>query len=89
MTLRIVAMCRFLIKNRELVISKQLLRSGTSIGANITEAEQAESKRDFIHKLAIANKEAFETEYWLYLLKDSHDLSEQQASSMLADCNSI
>jgi four helix bundle protein len=89
MTLRIVAMCRFLIKNRELVISKQLLRSGTSIGANITEAEQAESKRDFIHKLAIANKEAFETEYWLYLLKDSHYLSEQQASSMLADCNSI
>ena len=59
------------------------------IGANITEARQADSKRDFIHKLAIANKEAFETEYWLNLLKDSHYLSEQQANSMLADCNSI
>lgn len=55
-------------ERKEYVLSKQLLRSGTSIGANIREAEHAESKADFIHKLSIALKEANETEYWLDLL---------------------
>lgn len=55
-------------ERKEFVLSKQLLRSGTSIGANIREAEHAESKADFIHKLSIALKEANETEYWLDLL---------------------
>jgi four helix bundle protein len=58
-------------KNKEYIISKQVLRSGTSIGANIEEAYQGESKADFIHKLAIADKETFETHYWLRLLRDS------------------
>jgi four helix bundle protein len=56
---------------KEYVLSKQLLRSGTSIGANVNEAISSESKRDFVHKLGIALKEARETSYWLNLLKDS------------------
>lgn len=70
--LRTVKLYRHLSEEkREYVLSKQVLRSGTSIGANITEAAQAQSKLDFIHKLSISLKEAFETEYWLNLLCDS------------------
>jgi four helix bundle protein len=58
-------------ENRKYVIARQLLKSGTSIGANIREAQNAESKADFIHKLKIAAKEAEETEYWLLLCKHS------------------
>ena len=54
--------------NKEYVLSKQILRSGTSIGANVSEATEAQSKADFVHKLSIALKEARETEYWLRLL---------------------
>jgi four helix bundle protein len=68
-------------ERKEFVISKQLLRSGTSIGANIREAEFAESKADFIHKLAIA-KEANETEYWLELLNLSGYLNAQEFESI-------
>ena len=57
--------------NKKFVIAKQLLRSGTSVGANIKEAQSAESKADFIHKLKIANKEAVESEYWLELCSES------------------
>ena len=57
-------------ENKEFVLAKQLLRCGTSIGANVQEANQAESRADFIHKLSIANKEENETDYWLRLLKD-------------------
>jgi four helix bundle protein len=57
-------------KQREYVLTKQLLRSATSVGALSEEAQQAESKADFIHKLAIANKEAHETHYWLRLMRD-------------------
>jgi four helix bundle protein len=62
-------------KQREFVLSKQLLRSGTSIGALVREAAQAESKSDFIHKMAIALKEAQETGYWLELLKETEYLA--------------
>ncbi len=58
-------------EQKEFVISKQVLRSGTAIGALSEEAQQAESKADFIHKLSIANKEAHETHYWLRLIRDS------------------
>ena len=68
-------------EKREFVLSRQTLRAGTSIGANIEEANQAESRADFIHKLSIAIKEAFETHYWLRLLKDSSFLSEKLAHS--------
>ncbi|MGI8951676.1 MAG: four helix bundle protein [Chitinophagaceae bacterium] len=64
----IVLLCKALQTNREFVLSKQLLKSGTSIGANVREADNAESKMDFIHKMGIAQKEADETIYWLELL---------------------
>lgn len=70
--LEIVKICRVLVEEkREYVLSKQVLRSGTAVGALIRESEHAESKKDFIHKLAIALKEANETEYWLELLYQS------------------
>ena len=74
--LRVVKLYQFLNQEKkEFVLSKQLLRSGTAIGALVREAEQAESKLDFIHKLAIAQKEANETEYWLELLHKSDYLN--------------
>jgi len=76
-------------KRQEYVLSKQILRSGTSIGANIEEANQAQSKADFIHKLSVAQKEAFETDYWLRLLRDSEYLTEAQADSLLNDCREL
>src|SRR4029079_17602551 len=74
------------VERKEYVLSKQILRSGTSIGANIEEAYQAESRPDFIHKLSIANKEAFETNYWLRLLRDSGLITESQAEPVIATC---
>ena len=75
--LRIVKLYQFLCsEKREFVLSKQLLRSGTSVGALVREAEQAESKLDFIHKLAIAQKEANESDYWVELLLQSEYLNE-------------
>lgn len=69
--IEIINLYKELHKNKEFVLSKQLLRSGTSIGANIQEAQQAQSKPDFIHKMSIALKEAQETNYWLELYKNS------------------
>ena len=74
---------------KEFVISKQVMRSGTSIGANVTEGNQAQSKADFVHKLSISLKEAFETEYWLCLLRDSEYITEKQAESLIVDCNEL
>ena len=74
---------------REFVISKQLLRSGTSIGANIEEANQAESKSDFIHKLSISNKEAFETHYWLRILRDTNYINSESANTLLLLCEEL
>jgi four helix bundle protein len=70
--LRIIALCRELTARNEFVLSKQLLKSGTSIGANVSEASAGQSKADFIAKMAIASKEARETEYWLSLIRDSN-----------------
>jgi len=67
-SLMIIDVYKYLVEQNEYVMSKQLLRSWTSIGANIKEAEQGHSKKDFLHKMSIALKEANETEYWLYLL---------------------
>ena len=67
----IIQLYKLLTGKKEYVLSKQILRNGTSIGANIHEAVAGESKKDFIHKLGIAVKEARETSYWLTLLKDS------------------
>jgi len=74
---------------RQFEIAKQVLRSGTSIGANTEEAIGAESRKDFIHKLSIAYKEARETKYWLRLLKDTNILETDTAQSMINDCEQI
>ena len=76
-------------RKREYVLSKQVLRSGTSIGANVAEANQAQSRADFISKLSIALKEAVETEYWLNLLRDSTYISGREAESILRDCKEL
>ncbi|OIV42784.1 four helix bundle protein [Flavobacterium johnsoniae] len=72
----VVNLYKVLAEKREFVLSRQMLRSGTSIGANIREAEHAQSKADFIHKLSISLKEANETEYWLDLLYETKYLSD-------------
>ena len=87
---QIVKLHRYLVKTKhESVLSKQILRSGTSIGANINEAQYGNSKADFIAKLHIALKETAETEYWLHILRKSDYLDENMASSMLNDCVEI
>jgi len=87
--LRIINVYKYLKDNSEYVMSKQLLRSGTSIGAMIREAEHAESKADFIHKMAIAQKEANEAEYWIELLFRSNYLDRVQFDSILEDITEI
>ena len=74
--IEIVSLYKVLVERKEFVLSKQLLRSGTSLGANVRESEHAQSKADFIHKLSIALKEANETEYWLDLLHETKYLSQ-------------
>ncbi len=80
--IEIVGLYKILAERKEFVLSKQLLRSGTSIGANVREAEQAQSKADFIHKLSISLKEANETEYWLDLLFETKYISEEEFQSI-------
>lgn len=89
--IKIVSLYRFLCENkREFVLSKQLLRSGTSIGANLEEAQAGQSKKDFISKVSIANKEARETKYWLKLLNDTGFLDDFDGREELLDeLNSI
>ena len=76
-------------EKHEFVLSKQLLRSGTSIGANVKEAIRGESKLDFYHKMAIALKEASETEYWLELLHESGYISDVHFSAVYGECQEI
>ena len=76
-------------QRKEYTLSKQLLRSGTSIGANVTESQQAQSDADFLSKLNIALKETSETKYWLKLLQATDYLTEKEANSMLADCTEL
>ena len=84
--IRVVNLHRHLAgEKREFVLSKQVLRSGTAIGALVREAEQAESKADFIHKMAIALKEANETEYWLLLLHEPDYLDASTFDSIHRD----
>jgi len=80
--IEIVHVCKKLTEQKEFVLSKQLLRSGTAIGALIREAEHSESKKDFIHKLSISLKEANETEYWLELLVNTMYLNETEFKSL-------
>ena len=87
---QIVYMCRDIKANaRESVLTNQLLRSGTSIGANIHEAQYAQGKKDFISKLEIAQKECFETEYWLELLFETGYISETVYKPLQNQCGTI
>lgn len=88
--LRVVQLNKYMNKeHREFVLSKQILRSGTSIGANIEESVHAQSKNDFVHKLSIAQKEASETNYWIRLLRDSDYLKPKLAESLIDDCEEL
>ena len=87
---RIVKLHQYLIKTKkETIISKQIVRSGTSIGANVNEANYGQSKADFISKMSIALKETAETEYWLRLLILSEYITEKEGESLLNDCLEI
>lgn len=88
--LRIIKLSQFLVtEKKEYILSKQILRSGSSIGANIEEAIGAQSDKDFYAKLCISYKEARESHYWLRLLRDSGYLSESQSSSLIQDCDEL
>ncbi len=88
--LQIIQLYKSLIDKKEFVLSKQILRSGTSIGANIHEAVAAgESKKDFVHKLGVAVKEARETSYWLNLLKDSDYITNDEFNRLNNSCDEI
>lgn len=88
--LRVIKLYKFLsIEKKEYILSKQILRSATSIGANVEEADAGQSKRDFIAKLQISLKESKETHYWLRLLRDSDFIDENQSESLITDCNEI
>lgn len=88
--LRIIRLYKILISNRkEQILSKQLLRSGTSIGANVREAIRAQSRPDFVSKMSISLKEASETEYWIELLTESGYLTYAEGQSILKDCQEL
>ena len=87
--LNIVSFCRSLQEGREYVLSKQLLKSGTSIGANVEEGLQAQSKSDFISKMSISLKEAHESDYWLRLINDSGLDSSKQTARLRQQLHSV
>ncbi|MBF2015683.1 MAG: four helix bundle protein [Rivularia sp. T60_A2020_040] len=87
---RIINLNKYLCSNKkEYVLSKQILRSRTAIGALVREAEEAESKPDFIHKLALALKKANESEYWIFLLRETNYLTPKESESILSDLKEI
>ena len=88
--LKIVQLHKIIVSNnKEYVLSKQLLRSGTSIGANVAEANGAISKADFSAKISIAYKESLETKYWLNILKDSDYLDTEKAMALISDADEL
>jgi len=88
--LRMIKAYKYLTQEqREFILSKQVLRSGTTIGALIREGEHAQSKADFVNKMSIALKEANEIEYWLMLLKDSEYFDEKSYTSIHQDCDEL
>ncbi len=88
--LRVIRMVRHLREQqREYILSKQVIRSGTAIGALIRESEFAQSQADFINKLSVALKEANETDYWLNLLRDSEYIDEQPFESIASECGEL
>ena len=87
---RIVKLCKHLqTTQKEFVLTKQLLRCGTSIGANVAEAQQAQSRPDFISKLSIALKESYESDYWLRLMEATQILTPEEYESIISDCHEL
>ncbi|MFA5936838.1 MAG: four helix bundle protein [Candidatus Paceibacterota bacterium] len=88
--IKIINLYKYLVETKkEFILSKQLLRSGTSIGANIEEALGGQSKKDFISKLSIAYKEARETKYWLSLIREAKYMKQEELSLIFDDCEEI
>lgn len=88
--IRIIKLFQYLNnEKKEFVLSKQILRSGTSIGANIEEAQGGQSEKDFISKLTIAYKETRETHYWLRLMRDTKIIEDKLANSLISDCEEL
>lgn len=88
--IRIVKMVRYIkCSSKEIILTDQVLRSGTAVGALLREAEFAQSSSDFINKLSIALKECNETFYWLNILKDTDYINEKEAESIINDCNEL
>jgi four helix bundle protein len=87
--LRIIDLYRMLISANEYVLSKQLLKAGTSIGANVEEAIAGQSRADYLSKMSIASKEARESNYWLRLIKDSKILESHDVDALLAESSEI
>ena len=89
-SVRVVKLARYLREEKkEFILSKQLIRAGTSIGANIVESQQAQSRADFMSKLSFALKEPCETKYWLRLLQATDYLTESEFTSIIADCREL
>ncbi len=87
---RVVKLYKYLCtEQKEWVLSQQMLRSGTSIGANVREAQRAQSRKDFVAKINIALKEAYESEYWLELLKENDYITKAQFESIYNDCREL
>jgi len=87
---RIVNLYKYLTTERqESIMSKQLLRSGTSVGANVSEAQQAQSPMDFLSKMSIALKESYESDYWLRLLHRTEYLNQEEYDSIITDCRAM
>lgn len=87
--LKIISFSRQMQNQKEYVLSKQLLRAATSIGANVEEASAAQSKKDFVAKMAISSKEARETHYWLRLIRDSQLCMDIDVGSLVEDCEEL
>ncbi len=87
--LTVVKLCQDLFEQKEFVLSRQLLKSGTSIGANVEEALAAQSRKDFISKMSIASKEARETLYWLRLLRDSNIVRDDAVGEVTKEAESL
>jgi four helix bundle protein len=88
-SLRIIKVCQWLKEKKHFEISAQVLRSGTSIGANIEEALAGHSRRDFLHKMTIASQEARETHYWLRLLRDAGIVTKSQSQSLIEESEEL
>ena len=87
--LKVIGLYKFLYSKNEYVLSKQVLKSGTSIGANVEEALAGQSRADFLSKMSIASKEARETKYWLSLLIDGGFIEKDRISDIVSECDSL